>query len=574
MGTMRTDPDDTGARRRDPDVTVLGTGITAGSLALILARHGLKVLLLGEQDRSGSEPGEITLPSTSFLYEVIAGRYRVPEIGLLADSGRVGRELSHNCGVQRTFGFAHHQEGKRQSPSDSLQFNVPSEHGESRFYRPDLDAWMLAAAVRHGATVRTRVRVDKAVAEAGFVRLALTTGEEIRTGFVVDTGGPDSAVARALGAERVAGGPGTRVIGAHVIGVRPYEQVAPITKGSHPWSQGVVHHVFDGGWLQVGHFRNGSGTPPHQALASVTLSLDAARFPAAHSAATGEGTVTGDGTATGDGAATGGWEEIRAHADRHPSIAAQLRNAQPMGTWTADSGQWHASRTAGDRMLLLDGAALGGDPVLGRDLYTSAQLVYSAAADILAAARDEDWSAGRFRYLERLQHGMAKRQDDLVEAALTATAHPALWSAFARVWLLGTMFDALSLKRSVKTMAAGAFEPALASLREDPATGACHETLPEYLDLLAFTTAACRETAAGKLAAREAADRIFGRLRREPMVPPIYGFGDPKDQEYVLTTPQRLRTLVWARKQAPPRVLRLVKPYGARGGGKDLGDDD
>ncbi|MEU6851697.1 hypothetical protein ABZ901_17440 [Actinacidiphila alni] len=556
---MTTDPDHIGDDQRDPDVTVLGTGITATSLAVILARHGLRVLLLGDRDRSASEPGEMTLPCTSFLYEVIAERYRAPEIGLLADAGRVGRELSFNCGVQRTLGFVHHQEGAGHRRADSLQFNIPSEHGESRFYRPDLDAWMLAAAVGRGARVRHRVRVDKAVAEDGSVRLTTADGEEIRTGFVVDTTGPDSAVARALGAERVSGGAGTRVIGAHVLGVRPYEQVAPVLKGSHPWSQGTLHHVFDGGWIQIGHFRNYGGTPAGSALATVTLSLDAARFPRG---------------ADPEGPDGGGWPEILAHAARHPAVAAQLDAARPTFTWASEAGQWHASRTFGDRMLLLDQAALGGDPVLGRDLYTSAQLVYSAASDILAAARDDDWSAGRFRYLERLQHGMADRQDRLVEAALTASRDPLLWSATARVWLLGTMFDALSLKRSAKTMAAGAAEAALASLRGDPATGVCHETVPEYRDLLDFTLAACRETAAGRTQARQAADRIFVRLRTEPMVPPIYGFGDPRDKEYVLTTPQRLRTLLWARKEAPPAVLRLVKPYGARGGGRDLGHDD
>jgi FADH2 O2-dependent halogenase len=558
MGTMRTDPDHNGGDQRDPDVTILGTGITATSLALILVRHGLDVLLLGERDQSASEPGEMTLPCTSFLYEVIAERYRVPEIGLLADGGRVGRELSYNCGVQRTLGFVHHQEGAGHRRADSLQFNIPSEHGESRFYRPDLDAWMLAAAVARGARVRHRAGVDKAVAEDDRVRLTLTTGEEIRTGFVVDTAGPDSAVARALGAERISGGTGTRVIGAHVLGVRPYEQVAPVLKGSHPWSQGTLHHVFDGGWLQIGHFRNASGTPAGSALATVTLSLDATRFPRAEH----------------EEGPDAGWAEIRAHAARHPAVAAQLADARPTFTWTSDAGQWHASRTVGDRMLLLDRSALGGDPLLGRDLYTSAQLVYSAASDILAAARDDDWSAGRFRYLQRLQHGMANRQDQLTEAALTASSHPALWSATARVWLLGTMFDALSLKRSVKTMSAGAAEAALASLRGDPATGVCHETLPEYRELLDFTLTACRETATGRASARQSADRIFVRLRNEPMVPPIYGFGDPRDQEYVLTTPQRVRTLLWARKQAPPGVLRLVRPYGARGGGKDLGHDD
>lgn len=542
----------------DPDVTILGAGITGSMLAAVLARHGLRTLVLAEGEQPRNEPGEATLPCTSFLYELIAARYRLPEAALLADAGRVRGAVSHESGVQRTWGFAGHRPGEEHRHFQSLQFNVPSEHGESQFYRPDLDAWMLAAAVRRGARVRQRVRVDKAVAEDGCVRLVLESGEEIRTGFVVDTQGPDSAVARALGAECITGGTGTgtRVAGVHAVGVRPYDEVSPPLAGSHPWSQGTLHHVFDGGWLQVGHFRNAAGPLPMTALTTVTLSLDARRNPVR------------------PGTDRDPWAEIVRHAARFPSVAAQLAGAQPVSQWSDDAPHWHASRAVGERMLLLDRAALGADPVLGRDLYTSAQLVLVAAGDLLAAARDGDWSAGRFRYLERLQLGMARRQDRFVAAAVTASGSFGLWSALLRVWLLGTMFDALALKRSLKELNAGGGETATAALRSDPDTGACHETLPEYLDLLDFTLASCRQAAGGTRTHRQAADEIFVRIRKERIVPPIYGFGDPADLDYVLSLRDRLRTLRWVRGQALPGVRRLVQPYGVRGGGKNLGHDE
>ncbi|MEE4490840.1 FAD-dependent oxidoreductase [Streptomyces sp. BE230] len=554
---MTSQPDNPGAHPADDvDVTILGTSTTGTLLALALARGGLTVELLGEDQMPRVTGGEATLPCTSFLYELIATRYRLPEAALLADAGRVRAEVSHHSGVHRTWGFVHHEPGREHRAAHSLQFNVPSEHGESHFHRPDLDAWLLAAAARRGVRTQQRSRVDKAVVDGDGVRLTLESGRELRTRMVVDTQGPDSAVARALGAERTTLR-ATRTHGFHAVGVRPYEQLAPPHPGSHPWSQGVLTHLFDGGWLQIGHFRNGDGTPPPTALAAVTLSLDASRHPGPPGHSTEEL-----------------WQEVLRHAEHHPSIAAQLAGARPMASWSDPAPHWRATRTVGDRMLLLDRAALGGDPLLGRDLYASAQLVLVAAGDILAAARDDDFSPGRFRYLERLQHGMADRHDALVGAALAAGGSFELWSALARVWLLGTMFDALTLKRSSKELARGASESALAGLRADPSRGVCHRTVPEYDDLLDSTLALCRQVAAGDTAPREAADRIMRRLRHDRIVPPIYGFGDPDDLEYVLSLRGRLRTLRWIRGEAQPSVQRLVRSYGLRGGGRGLGDDD
>lgn len=537
-----------------PDVTVVGAGLTGAMLATVLARGGVRVLLVAEHDDNAGG-GEMTLPCTSFLYELIAERYRVPEVAILASADRARREVSGHCAPQRTLGFTHHRSGVPHSRYRSLQFNVPSEHGESQLYRPDTDAWMLRAAVRRGADVR-HARLSKVSAEQQEgVRLVLDTGEEIRTGCVVDTGTrTDSPVAQALGVRRVTGAPATRMLGAHVSGALRYEHITEHLHGSHPWSHGSLHHVLDGGCVQVGHFGAADVWPRHAGLSSVTLCLDAVRYP-------------------DDDTDSDEWSQILSHIDRYPSLSAQLSPAVPLRTWQASRLQWRASPVVGDGMLLLDAAAFGGDPLFGRDLYVSAQLVYTAAADLLAAARDEEYSAGRFRYVERLQRGMADRQDRLTGALYAAMPDFGLFNAVIRVWLLGTMFDALSLKRALTAVRGGAAESAAATLRCSPASGACHTTLPEYRELLDLTVEECRRVSDGETSARVAADRIFLRLRHQGIAPPIYGFDDPADLDYVLTLRDRLRAMRWLRRDARPAVRALLGSYGLWGGGRNRGHD-
>ncbi|OZM83065.1 NAD(P)/FAD-dependent oxidoreductase [Pseudonocardia sp. MH-G8] len=537
-----------GAAPVDPtrsDIVVLGGSLTAGMLAAVLARHGVRVLLLDPGVATRPGRGVTTLPFSSFFSELIAARYDVPEIAQLADAERVRSEISSLSGMQRTIGFAMHTAGSGFDPGLSMQFNLPSEHGESHLHQPDVEAWMRQIAVRYGARVRTGVAVRRAVTHPDSVELLLDDDERVLADCIVDAHGSE-AVASILSSVRRTplDRPSPRLVSARVQGLPGFERWADPLRDSPRWSAGVLHHVLDGGWLIVTPFDNADRSPDAASLADLTFSAAEQQ--------------------SGDDV----WASLLNRVGDYPEVREQFARVRPLEVHEPIESCWVASRRSADRVLLLDRAALGGDPLFARDLTTSAELVHSAAGDLLSAWRDGDFRAQRFAYLDRLQLGMARTQHRVALAAAAASTEPALWSMLSRVWLLGTMFAALTVKRALKLHATPAVEAALNSLREGPDGGTSYPVIAEYRDLWEAALTECERYAAGASSARLATRSIANRVRAARVVPPIFGFADLSDQVYSLGLRKRLRTMRWAREQAPEGVRRLLLSYGLQGEGR------
>ncbi|MEU8386022.1 tryptophan 7-halogenase, partial [Streptosporangium sp. NPDC048865] len=62
------------------DVAILGSGMAGGMLGAVLARNGVKVLLLDAGTHPRFAVGESTIPYTSGMTRLISERYGVPEL--------------------------------------------------------------------------------------------------------------------------------------------------------------------------------------------------------------------------------------------------------------------------------------------------------------------------------------------------------------------------------------------------------------------------------------------------------------------------------------------------------------
>src|SRR6476660_1858618 len=243
--------------RPETDVVILGAGLAGTTLAACLARQGARVLILDAASHPRFAIGESTIPYTSMLMRLVAERYDVPEIKYLGTFEKVQSEIGSSSGIKRNFGFLYHREGERQNPTECHEFPIPKiTHTETHFFRQDIDSWMLSVAVSYGARVIQHAKVDDVDIDDHGVTVKATDGRDFRARFVVDASGFRSPLARkfAVRQEPTRLRHHSRSLFTHMLDVTPYEETV-LPRGVHgnptKWSQGTLHHLFEGGWIWV-----------------------------------------------------------------------------------------------------------------------------------------------------------------------------------------------------------------------------------------------------------------------------------------------------------------------------------
>jgi FADH2 O2-dependent halogenase len=531
------------------DVAVLGGHLTAGLLATVLARQGVRVLVVPAPGDGAEPAGETTVPYTAEVFLLLAKRFQVPEIAAFGLFSDLPDRVRADSGIKDSLGFLYHHRGREQQPAETVQFNVPGEHCEWHLDRPSVDRYAMELALRYGATrVAGGAVLEDAWTEDDGALVRTTDGRVYRARYLVDCAGAASPLVRRTGDDpepRLRHR--SRVLAARMTGVTAWERLggpgdswaarlSPWRRGSpSPWSQGTVHHLFDGGWVQVVHFGNHKGG--RNRTTGVTLSLDpehAARLDLPEDPE----------------------EAFRAVVADYPGLRRQFAGARTVGPWTDEPFyQRTAARTHGDRWFALERSAGRNDMFLSRDVTMGAEMVHVLAAALIDAVRRDDFSPEPFARAARFQDALAAYNDDLLAAARTACGDFRLWNAFSRVWLLWQILAALSLKRArLDCEAAGGDWSAV----EDFELGGIWFRVPDGLRELLERSLSEIEKVRGGADPGRAADRIFADLRRAPFVPPLYAFGDPGARVYRFTLPKRLRMLLWVNTAAPQDFRRLL----------------
>ncbi|AEW97969.1 MULTISPECIES: NAD(P)/FAD-dependent oxidoreductase [Streptomycetaceae] len=532
------------------DVAVIGGGIGGTMLGAILARHGVRVLLLEGSGHPRFAIGESTVPETTFGLRVLARRYDVPEIEHLATNSALRRNVSSNCGVKRNFGFVYHREGEPTRPKECTQYPTwgPPLGPDSHYFRQDVDAYMFRVAVEYGVTAYTHTLVDDVKFEEDGVTLVTREKGTFQASYVVDAGGMRAVLPERLGLRKEAPyRTRSRTIYTHMVNVLPFDTVGPPRKQHgmpSPFSEGTLHHLFEGGWFWVIPFDNHSGST--SGLCSVGLNLDMERYPRPAEVAPEE--------------------EFWQHVRRFPSVARQFANARAVRPYVAtDRTQFFSDQVVGDRWCLMPHASDFIDPLFSSGLAVTVMALNALGHRLIDAVRKQDFATERFDYLQVWIKRMFAFYDDLVSCSYISFDDFELWNAWTRVWTLTTLYGT-----NGQNQAAVEFEKS-----QDPAVFAMLERAP-YRGLQGadnpwveqmFTR--CRDTMlayrAGELSREETVARLFHAMRESGLSPAVWGTLDPEDRcpARAFTMWPLMKLLVWGKFFAPRHVRGKYLTGGA-----------
>jgi len=149
------------------DVIVLGSSFTGALLAWILARQGMRVLVLDRGRHPRFAVGESSTPTADAALARIAARWDLPAVAPLSRYGswrRAYPELGR--GLKRGFSYFQHREGKpfAEGPAHDASLLVAAsasdEESDTHWVRADVDAFFFRQAVAAGADCREDAVID------------------------------------------------------------------------------------------------------------------------------------------------------------------------------------------------------------------------------------------------------------------------------------------------------------------------------------------------------------------------------------------------------------------------------
>lgn len=404
--------------RGDFDVVVLGSGIAGSIVALVLQRMGLETLVVERKTHPRFVIGESTIPTTSLLLHQLAKAHDVPELAQVAHYLTL-RENGCVAWPKQHFWYGLHQEGRplERRHETMLEGLLLPMGPDVHMLRADADAFLASRLGRYGVEYVEHTDVTDFRSEEGAVRLQLEDAggrRDVRARFVVDATGHTSFLARKfeLRDANARLHTDTRSLFGHFEGVGELDDALG---GDNPFrflrSAGTQHHCFHGGWIWVIPFDNG--------VTSVGIQLDRRVHPL------DERTSPEDEL----------WSIVR----RYPSVEAHLGRMRPVRPLIRTDRVQFTSRTIlGEGFILTPHAAGFVEPLFSTGILLTAAFASRFAAAAREAKEANDWSAERFRPIERHFFTELAQIDRVVDGVIQSFRHYDLFKQYWRYWVAAT----------------------------------------------------------------------------------------------------------------------------------------
>ena len=427
------------------DVIVLGASIAGTITALALTACGWRVGIIDKATHPRFALGESMLKPTVLWMRLLAQRYDIPELDVVANYEKISREIGTTCGVKRSFGFVKHEKGNA-TVVDQWWSNVAvsydAEVFEAHLFRQDIDSYLFRAASEKCAVVWSGTPLDELHIDSNGV-CALAGEKRIQAKFLVDCTGPQSKLARDYQLRDTPARYRTesRSIFTHMINVKPFDQCEAARQPALNWHDGTLHHILEDGWIWVIPFDN----HPQSTNPVVSVGM----------------TWKWEDSPKKDLPAEVEWQSL---LDQYPALAAQFEDAKIVRPWISTGKlQYSASAAAGDRFCLV-GAAYGGiDALFSRGLLNTMQSIYLTVELIDSALHDNEFLVERFEPLHKLQETLLQINDQLTFGAYAGLRSSRLLTWWLTAW---TLVEQKSIAHAEQALEGAAYRSPVSSEME------------------------------------------------------------------------------------------------------------
>jgi FADH2 O2-dependent halogenase len=212
------------------------------------------------------------------------------------------------------------------------------------------------------------------------------------------------------------------------------------------------------------------------------------------------------------------------------------------------------------------------DPLFSRGLANTGEIINAVAWRLLAGLEDGDLSAERFEYVERLQSGLIRYNDELVNCSFISWSDHELWNAVSRVWGSAQMPISMHFGRAVEKYRESRDDGIFKELEEFSHLGLPFPGNEAYKELFDEMVRLCEAVDRGERDARDAGRELMKHVVASPAVVPHHGLDDPDARFFSPTIETFLKIARWLATEAPeemryladnPRFAHLLAP--ARG---------
>lgn len=429
------------------DVVVAGSGFAATVLARVLRRAGREVLIVERGRHPRFALGESSTPLAAIALERLARRYGLPDLADLGCWSRWRRSFPDlGCGLKRGFTFWFHRPGEPWRPAPAggspnrdrllVAASPNDEVADLHWLRADLDHHLVRRARAEGIEVREETRLDGAEETTdGMVLRGEHGGHRVtlHAAFVVDATGPGGFLSRALGLpEAAVATPLTGLLYTHLYGAPPLAGAAvdaagleedDIEPGPYPDERAAVHHLIAGGWMYALRFDGPAGGGDGPVSAGFVLD------PAGDAA---------DEVALAARDAGAAWYRL---LDRHPTLAAQLGDAEPAPpiAWLPRLPR-RAGRAAGSRWALLPHAYAFFDPLFSTGIAWSLVGTERLAGMLASGPPGSAPAHAELARYDTLLATEADHLDRLIAGAWRAMPDPELFAAYSMLYFAAASF--------------------------------------------------------------------------------------------------------------------------------------